>query len=89
MYNPLTPDLSELSIDELTKRLSKLNARMAEALQFGRVEVANQVRVMITETSEELSKRSRDLLKKPEDEDKTKNRRDPNNLDPLNVGEND
>ncbi len=89
MFNPLSPNLSELSIDDLTKRISKLNARLAEAIQFGRQEVVDQVRNMLFETSEELSKRSRDLNKKPEDEDKPKNRRDPENLDPLDVGEND
>ena len=89
MFNPLSPNLTDLSIDDLTKRMSKLHARLAEATQFGRQEVIDQVRNMLVETSEELSKRSRDLKKKPDDKDKPKSRKDPENMDPYDIGEND
>tara|TARA_B110001454_G_C12668201_1_gene412527 strand:+ start:1019 stop:1285 length:267 start_codon:yes stop_codon:yes gene_type:complete len=88
MYNPLTPDLNELSIDDLTKRLSKLNARMVGARQSGNQSVMTQIGVMIMETSEALAKRSMDMLKvKKEQHEKYDPTKDPNNTDPIDIGE--
>lgn len=88
MYNPLSPDLNELSIDELTKRLSKLNARLTGARQSGNQAVCNQVQAMVFETSEALAKRSMDMLKvKKEDDPKHDPKKDPNNTDPIDIGE--
>ena len=89
MFNPLSPDLSEMSIDDLTSRLSKLNARMVAAVRSGNQASVNQARVMILEASEELAKRSRDLVKKPDEQEQTTDSKyDPLNMDPLDVGEN-
>ena len=88
MFNPLTPDLNDMSIDDLTKRLSKLNARMAAARKSGNQAVCNQVGVMVMETSEALAQRSIDLLKVAKDEDpKYDPKKDPDNTDPIDIGE--
>jgi predicted transcriptional regulator len=88
MYNPLTPDLNDLSIDDLTKRLSKLNARMVGARQSGNQAVMSQISIMITETSEALAKRSMDMLTaKKEEHEKYEPTKDPNNTDPIDIGE--
>jgi predicted transcriptional regulator len=88
MFNPLTPDLNDFSIDDLTNRLSKLNARMVAARKSGSQAVCNQVGAMIQETSEALAKRSTDLLKKNVKEDpKYDPKKDPENDDPLEIGE--
>ena len=88
MYNPLTPDLNELSIDDLTTRLSKLNARMVGARQSGNQSVCNQVGIMIMETSEALARRSTDMLrvKKTEAPDYDANI-DPEQVNSIDVGE--
>ena len=86
MFNPLSPDLSEMSIDELTKRVSDLHKRLAHARQFQRQEVITQTGLMLEEATYELAKRSRDMYKQkaePEDEDKIKERDKPN----LDIGE--
>ena len=88
MYNPLSPDLNELSIDELTKRLSKLNARLTGARQSGNQAVCNQVQAMVFETSEALAKRSMDMLKvKKEKDSENDPKKDPSNTDPMDIGE--
>ena len=86
MFNPLSPDLSEMSLDELTKRVSDLHKRLAHARQFQRQEVITQTGLMLEEATYELAKRSRDMYKQktePEDEDKIKERDKPN----LDIGE--
>jgi|TARA_B110000196_G_C20486754_1_gene360501 hypothetical protein len=88
MYNPLTPDLEELSIDELTKRLSKLNARMVGARQSGSQAVMNQIGVMIAETSEALAKRSTDMLRvKKKENPEYDEAKDPENPSSIDIGE--
>jgi hypothetical protein len=88
MYNPLTPDLNEFSIDELTKRLSKLNARLVGARQSGNQAVCNQVQAMVFETSEALAKRSIDMLKVKKEKDPENNpKKDPSNTDTMDIGE--
>ena len=86
MFNPLSPDLSEMSLDELTKRVSDLHRRLAHARQFQRQESITQTGIMLEEATYELAKRSRDMYKQktePEDEDKIKERDKPN----LDIGE--
>ena len=86
MFNPLSPDLSEMSLDELTKRVSDLHKRLAHARQFQRQEVITQTGLMLEEATYELAKRSRDMYKQktePEDENKIKERDKPN----LDIGE--
>lgn len=86
MFNPLSPDLSEMSLDELTKRVSDLHKRLAHARQFQRQNVITQTGLMLEEATYELAKRSRDMYKQktePEDEDKIKERDKPN----LDIGE--
>ena len=88
MFNPLTPDLNEFSIDEWTKRLSKLNGRLSGARQSGNQAVCNQVQAMIFETSEALAKRSIDTLKiKKEKDSENDPKKDPSNTDPMDIGE--
>ena len=86
MFNPLSPDLSELSIDELTKRVSDLHKRLAHARQFQRQEVITQTGLMLEEATYELAKRSRDMYKQkvdPEPEPEEKKVDKPN----LDIGE--
>ena len=63
MFNPLSPDLSEMSLDELTKRVSNLHKRLAHARQFQRQETITQTGIMLQEAEYELAKRSRDMYK--------------------------
>jgi hypothetical protein len=92
MFNPLAPNLDDYSIDDLTKRLSQLNARLSGAIKSGNPTVAQQVRVLIMETSEELAKRNRDLMKKTQEEmnkgkEPVRKDLDPENTDPMDIGE--
>ena len=76
MFNPLSPDLSEMSLDDLTKRVSDLHKRLAHARQFQRQETITQTGIMLQEAEYELAKRSREMYKQklepetPEDEPK-------------------
>ena len=86
MFNPLSPDLSEMSLDELTKRVSDLHKRLAHARQFQRQETITQTGIMLQEAEYELAKRSRDMYKQevePEPEEDDKKEDKPN----LDIGE--
>lgn len=55
--HPLTPDLSQLTDTELETKVNDLSKRLSQALTFGPVTAAGQLRMMLDDYQYELSRR--------------------------------
>lgn len=69
--HPLAPELSNLSDDELQKKLSDLNKRYQQAYRFGPQALLPQIQMMLEHFQNEVKSRNQkqmqELLKKTED----------------------
>ena len=62
MGHPLTPDLSKLSIDELTKKHSDLLSRITYAYRIGQADMVAQLQMLMEDYQNELNDRNRKQL---------------------------
>ena len=60
--HPLTPDLNELSDEELTKKVQDLSRRLNQAWGSGNGQLAQQVQMMLQDYQEEHSRRQRKMM---------------------------
>jgi hypothetical protein len=62
MGHPLTPKLSDLSLDDLSKKINELNKRLSMAYRWGRGDLVNQVYLLLEDYQSELNERNRKQL---------------------------
>lgn len=60
--HPLAPDLSQLSDDELQKKLSELQKRMMQAYTFGNTDLAIQLQMLLEDYNMELQRRQAKMM---------------------------
>jgi hypothetical protein len=66
MGHPLTPDLSKLSIDELTNKISELQRRITYAYRIGQSDMLGQLQLLMQDYQEEMINRNRKQLEEME-----------------------
>jgi endonuclease I len=59
MGHPLTPKLSDLSAEDLSKKISELTQRLNMAYRWGRGDIAQQIYMMLEDYNYELQERNR------------------------------
>lgn len=57
MFHPLAPNLSDLTDDELHKKLGDLNQRLGQAFRFGPSGAIGQLQMLQAHYQEEVSRR--------------------------------
>ncbi len=62
MGHPLTPDLSKLSQEDLTKKYNDLMARFTSAYRMGKPDMVYQLQLLIQDYKEEISRREQKAL---------------------------
>lgn len=62
MGHPLTPDLSKLTMDELTKKHSDLLSRITYAYRIGQVDMVQQLQMLMEDYQNELTERNQKQL---------------------------
>lgn len=70
MGHPLTPDLSKLSIDELTNKMSDLQKRLMYAYRIGQSDMVGQLQLLLQDYQEEMNNRNRKALEEMESKSK-------------------
>lgn len=70
MGHPLTPDLSKLTMDELTKKNSELVSRMSYAYRIGQSDMIGQLQLLMQDYQEEINNRNRRALEEMESKSK-------------------
>lgn len=60
--HPLTPNLTELSDDELGKKITELTKRVSQAYSFGNGELLQQVQMMLEDYQQEMNQRQRRMM---------------------------
>ena len=60
--HPLTPDLSQLSDDELQKKTSELQKKMMQAYQFGNTDLAMQLQMLLEDYTMEVQRRQAKMM---------------------------
>ena len=71
MGHPLTPDLTKLSMDELTNKINDLGKRMTMAYRWGNPDMVNQLQLMMEDYQIELQERNRKQLEEMEKHSKS------------------
>lgn len=64
--HPLTPDLTKLSMEELQKKFSDLQARFNSAYRMGRTDHIFQLQMLIQDYQAEISRRNAQQLEELE-----------------------
>jgi len=59
MGHPLTPNLSNLSTEELSKKVNDLNQRLSMAYRWGRGDLVQQIYLMLEDYNFEIKERTR------------------------------
>lgn len=62
MGHPLTPDLTKLTMDELTKKHSDLLSRITYAYRIGQADMVAQLQMLMEDYQNELNERNRKQL---------------------------
>ena len=70
MGHPLTPDLSKLTMDELSKKHSDLVSRMSYAYRIGQPDMIGQLQLLMQDYQEEINNRNRRALEEMESKSK-------------------
>ena len=70
MGHPLTPDLSKLTMEELTKKNSELVSRMTYAYRIGQSDMIGQLQLLMQDYQEEINNRNRQALEEMESKSK-------------------
>ena len=60
--HPLTPDLTQLSDDELQKKQSELQKKMMQAYQFGSTDLAMQLQMLLEDYTMEVQRRQAKMM---------------------------
>ena len=60
--HPLAPDISKLSIEELSQKYNDLNKRLNQAWRYGPTAVIPQIQMMLEHYQTEISERNRKQL---------------------------
>jgi hypothetical protein len=60
--HPLTPDLSQLSDDELHKKVSELTTKLSQSYRFANYELAGQVHMILDDFQAEMTRRQQKAL---------------------------
>lgn len=66
MGHPLTPDLTKLSMDELTKKHSDLLSRITYAYRIGQADMVAQLQMIMEDYQNEMNERNRKQLEEME-----------------------
>ena len=66
MGHPLTPDLSKLSIDEVTNKIADLQKRLMYAYRIGQSDMVGQLQLLMQDYQEEMNNRNRKQLEEME-----------------------
>lgn len=66
MGHPLTPDLTKLSMEELTAKYNDLMGRLTTAYRWGNPDMVGQLQLLLQDYQEELSNRQRKALEELE-----------------------
>lgn len=66
MGHPLTPDLTKLSMDELTNKMSELQKRLTWAYRVGQADLVGQIQLVMEDYHNELQERNRRQLEEME-----------------------
>ena len=62
MGHPLTPDLSKLTLDEVTQKYGDLLKRMTYAYRIGQADMVQQLQLLLQDYQEEMDTRNRKQL---------------------------
>jgi hypothetical protein len=62
MGHPLTPDLSKLSMEELTKKHSELLNRITVAYRWGNADMVGQLQMLMQDYTGEMQERNNKAL---------------------------
>ena len=62
MFHPLTPDLSKLTVDELTNKTSELLNRISTAYRLGNNDMIYQLQMLLNDYQAEMDMRNRKAL---------------------------
>jgi hypothetical protein len=65
--HPLSPDLSQLSDDEVAKKYNELMKRYNQAYRFGPVDIMPQLQMLIQDYQEEMNRRQAKLMQDMEE----------------------
>jgi hypothetical protein len=68
--HPLTPDLSNLSLDELNKKYGDLLSRMSQAYRWGNSDMIYQLQMIMEDYRNEIDLRNRRQLEEMEKKSK-------------------
>ena len=60
--HPLTPDLTQLSTDELQKKQSELQRKMIQAYNFGNTDLAIQLQMLLEDYTMEMQQRQAKMM---------------------------
>jgi len=66
MGHPLTPDLSKLSMEELTGKYNDLMSRLTTAYRWGNPDMVGQLQMLLQDYQEEMNTRQRKALEELE-----------------------
>jgi hypothetical protein len=66
MGHPLAPDLSKLSLEELTSKFNELSKRINTAFRWGNSDMVGQLQLLMQDYQEEMSNRNRKALEEME-----------------------
>jgi hypothetical protein len=69
--HPLTPDLSKLSLDELTNKFSDLQQRIGMAYKWGNPDMVQQLQMILGDYQNELTLRNQKQLDELQNKSKT------------------
>jgi hypothetical protein len=62
MTHPLTPALTNLSTEEINKKISELNSRLSMAYRWGRGDLVQQIYMLLEDYNFELQTRNQKQL---------------------------
>jgi hypothetical protein len=66
MGHPLTPDLTKLTIEDLTNKISDLQRRLTYAYRIGQGDMVGQLQLLMQDYNAELQERNRKQLEEME-----------------------
>jgi hypothetical protein len=66
MGHPLTPDLTKMSMEELTNKISELQKRLTYAFRIGQSDMVGQLQLLMQDYNAEMQERNRRQLEEME-----------------------
>lgn len=60
--HPLTPDLTQLTDDEVQKKQAELQRKMMQAYQFGNTDLAMQLQMLLEDYTMEVQRRQAKMM---------------------------